>query len=113
MDVKKVALLIGALLIAVVTAVMAKNMFSGAGATQAAAAPAVPLGPKVLVARKPLAVGSMIEPDSFSYQPWPKELVQGAYYTQGVPDGVKAESLRAGRPVGASVGNDRNRRSAD
>ena len=32
MDVKKVALLIGALVIAVVTAVMAKNMFSGAGA---------------------------------------------------------------------------------
>jgi len=56
MDVKKVALLIGALLIAVVTAVMAKNMFSGAGASSAVAAPAVPLGPKVLVARKPLAV---------------------------------------------------------
>ena len=87
MDVKKVALLIGALLIAVITAVMAKNIFTGAGAQTAAAAPAVPLGPKVLVARKPLTVGSMIEPDSFSYQPWPKELVQGAYYTQGSADG--------------------------
>jgi pilus assembly protein CpaB len=31
MDVKKVALLIGALVIAVVTAVMAKNMFTGRG----------------------------------------------------------------------------------
>ena len=29
MDVKKVALLIGALVIAVVTAIMAKNMFTG------------------------------------------------------------------------------------
>jgi pilus assembly protein CpaB len=107
MDVKKVALLIGALLIAVVTAVMAKNMFSGAGASQAAAAPAVPLGPKVLVARKPLPVGSMIEPDSFSYQPWPKELIQGAYYTQGVPDGdpqkmvgmVVRNAVTAGQPL--------------
>ena len=35
MDVKKVALLIGALVIAVITAVMAKNMFTGAGARPA------------------------------------------------------------------------------
>ena len=51
MDVKKIALLVGALVIAVITAVMAKNMFSGASADTAAAAPAVPMGPKVLVAR--------------------------------------------------------------
>ena len=38
MDVKKVALLIGALVIAVITAVMAKNMFTGAGADAASAA---------------------------------------------------------------------------
>ena len=44
MDVKKLALLVGALVIAVITAVMAKNMFAGAGAQQAAAAPAVPRG---------------------------------------------------------------------
>ena len=107
MDVKKVALLIGALLIAVITAVMAKNIFTGAGAQTAAAAPAVPLGPKVLVARKPLTVGSMIEPDSFSYQPWPKELVQGAYYVQGSADGdpqkmvgmVVRNAVTAGEPL--------------
>lgn len=107
MDVKKVALLIGALLIAVVTAVMAKNMFTGAGTNQAQAAPAVPMGPKVLVARKPLPVGSMIEPDSLSYQPWPKELVQGAYFTQGAPDGdaqkmvgmVVRNPVTAGQPL--------------
>ena len=45
MDVKKIALLVGALVIAVVTAVMAKNMFTGSGAAQANAAPAVPVGP--------------------------------------------------------------------
>src|SRR5437868_9698680 len=114
MDVKKVALLIGALVIAVVTAVMARNMFAGAAAPQAAAAPAVPMGPKVLVARKPLPVGAMIDADSLSWQAWPKELVQGAYYTQGGPDGEPAKMvgmvvrnpITAGQPVtrGALVG---------
>src|SRR5690349_22214756 len=87
MDVKKLALLVGALVIAVVTAVMAKNMFAGAGAQQAAAAPVVPVGPKVLVAKKALPVGTIIDADSFALQPWPKELMQGAYYVEGQPDG--------------------------
>ena len=118
MDVKKVALLIGALVIAVVTAVMAKNMFTGAGAAEAAAAPAVPQGPKVLVARKALPVGTIIDAESLAYQAWPKELVQNAYYTEGSPDSDIAKLLgtvvrnpvTAGQPLtrGALVGpNDR------
>ena len=35
MDVKKIALLVGALLVAVVTAFMAKSMFTGGGAPSA------------------------------------------------------------------------------
>ena len=93
MDVKKVALLIGALVIAVVTAVMAKNMFTGAGAAEAAAAPAVPMGPKVLVARKALPIGTIIDAESLAYQAWPKELVQNAYYTEGSPDSDIAKLL--------------------
>src|SRR3954469_9111239 len=114
MDVKKVALLVGALVIAVITAVMAKNMFAGAGAQQAAAAQAVPLGPKVLVAKKALPAGTIIDPDSFSLQPWPKELMQSAYYVEGQPDGdpkkllgtVVRYQITAGQPVtrGSLVG---------
>src|SRR6476661_6966096 len=114
MDVKKVALLIGALVIAVITAVMAKNMFAGAGAQQAAAAPAVPLGPKVLVAKKALPVGTIVDADSFTLQPWPKELMQNAYYVEGQPDGdpkkllgtVVRYAITAGQPVtrGSLVG---------
>src|SRR5438067_8990106 len=114
MDVKKLALLVGALVIAVITAVMAKNMFAGAGAQQAAAAPAVPLGPKVLVAKKALPVGTIIDADSFTFQPWPKELMQSAYYVDGQPDGdpkkllgtVVRYQITAGQPVtrGALVG---------
>jgi len=118
MDVKKVALLIGALVIAVITAVMAKNMFSGAGADTATAAPAVPMGPKILVARKSLPVGTIIDAESLAYQAWPQELVQGAYYTEGAPDAnvakmigtVVRNPITAGQPItkGALVGpNDR------
>ena len=114
MDVKKVALLIGALVIAVVTAVMAKNMFTGAGAEQANAAPVVPMGPKVLVARKALPVGTIIDAESLAFQAWPKELVQNAYYTEGSPDAdmskllgtVVRNPVTAGQPLthGALVG---------
>jgi pilus assembly protein CpaB len=118
MNVKKVALLVGALVIAVITAVMAKNMFTGAGAPQAAAAQAVPTGPKILVARKALPVGTIIDQESLAFQAWPKELVQNAYYTEGAPDSdiskligtVVRNPITAGQPVtkGALVGpNDR------
>jgi pilus assembly protein CpaB len=116
MDVKKLALLVGALVIAVVTAVMAKNMFAGAGAQKAAAAApaAVPVGPKVLVAKKALPVGTIIDADSFTFQPWPKELMQSAYYVDGAPDSnpstlmgqVVRYPITAGQPVtrGSLVG---------
>src|SRR5258705_3323156 len=114
MDVKKLALLIGALVIAVITAVMAKNMFTGAGAQQAAAAPAVPTGPKVLVAKTSLPVGTIVEATSLGWQPWPKELMQNAYYTEGQPDSdpqkllgtVVRYQVTAGQPLtrGALVG---------
>ena len=118
MDIKKIMLLVGALVIAAVTAVMAKNMFAGSGAPQASAAPAVPTGPKVLVARKALPVGTIIDAEALAYQPWPKELMQSAYYTEGTPDADQTKLLgtvvrypvTAGQPLtrGALVGpNDR------
>ncbi len=121
MNVKKIMLLVGALVIAAVTAIMAKNMFAGAGAEQAqaaAATPAVPVGPKVLVARKDLPVGQIIDAESLTFQPWPKEMVGAAYYTEGAPDADMSKLLgtvvrypvTAGQPLtrGAIVGpNDR------
>lgn len=58
MDRKKVVLLVAALLIAAITAFMARSMFTGASAPQAAAAPV------------PASTG-------------PKELVQSAYFKEG------------------------------
>jgi pilus assembly protein CpaB len=106
MDVKKIALLVGALLIAAVTAVMAKNLFTGASAPEANAA-AVPQGPKILVARKPLSVGTIVDAESFTFQPWPAELMQQAYFAEGAPDAdasklvgmVVRNAITAGQPL--------------
>lgn len=118
MNGKKIILLVGALVIAVVTAVMAKNMFSGSGANQAQAAPVVPAGPKVLIARKPLPVGTIIEAEDLVFQAWPKELLDGTYYTEAEEDSdptalygtVVRTAIAAGQPItrGSLVGpNDR------
>src|SRR4029079_8143440 len=98
----------------VITAVMAKNMFAGAGAQQAAAAPAVPVGPQVMGAKKALPAGTIIDLEALTWQPWPKELMQSAYYTEGKPDAdgqkmlgtVVRYPITAGQPVtrGALVG---------
>ena len=108
MDFKKIALLVGALIIAGFTAVMAKNMFTGASAPQAVAGPAVPVGPEVLVATRTLPVGTIIDAEAFRYQPWPEGLVQDAYYIRGAQGAVDPSSLigtvvrseiTAGQPV--------------
>jgi len=72
MDVKKIVLLVGALLIAGVTAIMAKNMFTGASAPEAQATPQqAPRGPEVLVATRTLPVGTIIDAEAFRYQASP------------------------------------------
>lgn len=109
MDAKKIALLVGALIVAALTAFMARSMFTGAAAPQAAAVTAAPVvqGPEVLVATRALPVGAIIEPDSFRYQPWPQELVnENAYFLKGGPveaaklqGSVVRNAITAGQPV--------------
>jgi len=107
MDPKKIALLVGALIIAGVTAFMAKNMFAGSPAPQAQAAVAPqPVGPKILVATRALPIGTIIGPDSFRYQPWPKELVKNAYFVEGqnvdlnkLNGTVVRNAISAGQPI--------------
>jgi pilus assembly protein CpaB len=85
MDRKKLMLLLGALVVAMGTAMAARSLFSGAGAPQAEAVQ-VPMGPKVLVAQRALPVGTIITADSVAYQAWPKEMVQDAYFLDGEAD---------------------------
>jgi pilus assembly protein CpaB len=80
MDKKKVALLLSALVIAALTAFIARSMFGAAPTpTAAAVAPPVPTGPEVLVATRALPVGTIITEDAIRFQPWPKELIEQAY----------------------------------
>ena len=106
MEPKKIALLVGALVVAAMAAVMAKNMFGQSATPQAQAmVVAAPVGPEVLVATRMLPVGTIIQPDSFRYQPWPKDLVENAYYIKGSADPaslagtVVRADITAGQPV--------------
>ena len=106
MDRKKLALLIGALVIAIGTALAARSMFAGAPAPQASAAPQMaPQGPKVLVAQRALPIGTIITADSISFQAWPKEMVENAYFIDGETDMEKLlgtvvrHPIMAGEPV--------------
>ena len=60
MDKKKILLLAAALIIAIGTAFAARSMFAGAAAPEAAAVAPEPQGPKVLVAKRALPVGTII-----------------------------------------------------
>lgn len=81
-------LLVGALLVAVLTAFMARSLISGQGAPGAGAnsGPAQPPpveGPKVLVATRALPVGTILDAQSMKFQPWPAELIENAYFQEG------------------------------
>lgn len=84
MDVRKIILLVGALLVAGVTAFLARNMFMGSAAPEAVAVEAPPpQGPEVLVATRTLPVGTIIDAEALRYQVWPQGLVQPAYFIRG------------------------------
>lgn len=115
MDRKKLVLLLGALVIAIGTALAARSLLSGSTTPQAIAA-TEPQGTKVLVAQRGLPVGTIITAEAMSYQPWPEELVQDAYFIDGESDisqlmgTVVRHPITAGQPVtqGALVSpNDR------
>ncbi len=108
MDVKKAALLAGALVIAIAAALMARSMFNTGGSAPGASASAVAHqedGPFVLVATKALPVGTIIDEQSFRFQPWPKELLEDAYYLKGKAEpqalqgSVVRNAITAGQPV--------------
>ncbi|MBX7527494.1 Flp pilus assembly protein CpaB [Qipengyuania vesicularis] len=106
MDRKKLVLLVGALIVAIGTALVARSMFAGAAAPQAEAAAVVEAqGPKVLVAQRALPAGTIITADAIGYQLWPEELVQDAYFLDGEADvnkllgTVVRHPVTAGEPV--------------
>jgi pilus assembly protein CpaB len=95
MDSRKIILLVGALFVAAITAFMARSLIVGSSAPVASAqAPIAPVvsGTEVLVATKALPIGTILDATSFKFQPWPKELVENAYYLR--KDGFDPKSLQ-------------------
>ena len=86
MDKRKLMLLLGALVVAIGTALAARSMLGGGSTPQAEAAQQVAQGPKVLVAQRALPVGTIITQDALSFQAWPKEMVKDAYFLEGEAD---------------------------
>ena len=107
MDAKKIVLLVGALIIAVTTALLARNMLGSSGSPQvnAQAMPVEADQPHVLVATKALPVGTILDAESFRFQPWPKDLIEQAYYLRGQADPAKLAgsvvrtAISAGQPL--------------
>lgn len=108
MDRKKLILLVGALIIAALTAFLARSLFTGASAPQATAQQPVKTGPEILVATRALPVGTIITADNFRFQPWPEELVESAYFIkEGDPQQtldsllgtVVRNAITAGQPL--------------
>jgi pilus assembly protein CpaB len=95
MDSRKIILLVGALFVAAITAFMARSLIVGSSAPAASAqAPIAPVqtGTEVLVATKALPIGTILDATSFKFQPWPKELVENAYFVR--KDGFDPKSLQ-------------------
>ena len=105
MDARKVILLVGALLVAAVTAFMARSMFVDGSTPVAVAQEAEQEGPMVLVATRALPVGTIINQESFRYQPWPEELIEGSYFIReesNIEDllgTVVRNDVTAGQPI--------------
>lgn len=105
MDRKKLFLMLGALVIAIGTAFVARSMFFESVTPVAEAAPPVDVGPKVLVAQRGLPVGTIITADALSFQKWPEEMVKDAYFLDGESDvsqllgTVVRYQITAGEPV--------------
>lgn len=106
MDIKKLALLIGALVTAVFSAFLARGLFAEGGSPQATAQIAKEQqGMDVLVATRTLPVGTIIDASAFRYQPWPKDMVDEGHIRKGgeSPQSLAGTVVRYAIPAGQPV----------
>lgn len=105
MDVKKIILLVGALVVAGISAFFVRSLLTNSSTPQVQAQIAEQSGPKVLVATTALPIGTILSAESFKFQPWPKDLVENAYFIEGEADPaslagkVVRVSVPAGQPI--------------
>ncbi len=105
MDARKIILLVGALIVAAITAFMARNLMVGSSAPVAGAVPvagAPQSTNEVLVATRALPVGTILDPQAMKWVPWPKDLIEGAYFQkdQTNPSSLQGTVVRFAIPAG-------------
>lgn len=86
MDKHKLMLLLGAMVVALGSALAVRSVLAGHAAPVVQAAILAPTGPRVLVAQRTLPVGTIITADAVAFQAWPRDMVQDAYFLDGTTD---------------------------
>ncbi|MFA5969396.1 MAG: Flp pilus assembly protein CpaB [Sphingomonas sp.] len=110
MDGRKIVLLVGALFVAALSAFMARSLIAGSATPTASAVQPAPIdGPEVLVATRALPVGTILDATALKFQPWPKDLVENAYFIKKDTDlkslqgTVVRAAITAGQPITQGV----------
>lgn len=109
MNVRSLILVVAALLIAVVTAFMARALMSGRDSGQPAPVVKEASEQKILVAARPLPAGRILQADDLKWQPWPEEAVHEAYLPEGgtsiadMGGKVTRTAVLAGQPLTKDV----------
>ena len=112
MDMKKIIMLVGALVVAGVSAFAVRALLSGGAGAPAAVAAAVSVdaqqemsGTRLLVAQATLPIGTIISEEHVAFQPWPEDMVQNAYYLEDeMPAPVEGEPPIPGAKVADVLG---------
>ncbi len=105
MNTRSLVIAIGALFIAVIAAVFARNLVAGASAPATIAAPIKETKTKVVVALKALPTGKILTLEDIKFASWPEDAVDATFYREGTADlasltgkVVRAQVL-AGQPL--------------
>jgi len=83
MNVRSLILVVAALIIAVVTAFMARALMSGNDQAKPAQVTKQVTESKILVAARTLTVGHILQAEDMKWQPWPEDAMHDAYVKEG------------------------------
>ena len=107
MDVKKLIWILAAVVVALAAAFGVLSILRGSAAPEARAAAAPErIGPKIIIATRPLPVGTILTAEALRYQPWPEGLVRAdQYFVEGASNiaaltgSVVRVAMSAGTPI--------------
>lgn len=105
MNMRSVIIGVGALFIAIVAAVVARNLFATSAVQQVQAQQPVKQEPKtkVLVAVKALPMGTILKPEDTKYAEWPENATDPSFFREGAAATLAGKVVKvavlAGQPI--------------